>query len=298
MLLRVNGAVVTVPDTDPPVFGTAALAADGRTLTLTYDEALNEASTPAATAFEVKATPLGGVEATDLAAMAVVSVAGSTVVLTLAKPIAHDDGTVTVTYTKPASGVIEDAAGNDAGPLTDEAVTNNSQVPRVTIAAVHPDATPGIANPVFRVIRSEHGRGGPGGGPDRHPGRGLPRIDHTDHHHTGQRDHGGEDVPKHPVRQQRQRQPDRHGGGGRGPPARGDGQCGDRGHEAAGRGDGVHRDPGVWAIAGRLVGGRGRDPGPHADVYDRRERGAPARPFVLCAVHHTGHGDERCRLHA
>ena len=154
LLLRVNGAVVTVPDTDPPVFGTAALAADGRTLTLTYDEALNEASTPAATAFEVKATPLGGVEATDLAAMAVVSVAGSTVVLTLAKPIAHDDGTVTVTYTKPASGVIEDAAGNDAGPLTDEAVTNNSQVPRVTVAAVHPDATPGIANPVFRVIRS------------------------------------------------------------------------------------------------------------------------------------------------
>ena len=154
LLLRVNGAVVTVPDTDPPVFGTAALAADGRTLTLTYDEALNASSTPAGTAFTVKATPLGGVEATDLAAMAVVSVAGSTVVLTLAKPIAHDDGTVTVTYTKPASGVIEDAAGNDAGPLTDEAVTNNSLAPRVTIAAVHSDATPGIANPVFRVIRS------------------------------------------------------------------------------------------------------------------------------------------------
>ena len=147
-------AVDLVLETDPPVFGTAALAADGRMLTLTYNEALNAASTPAATAFTVKATPLGGVEVTDLAAMAVVSVAGSTVVLTLAKPIAHDDEAVTVTYTKPASGVIEDAAGNDAGPLTDEAVTNNSLVPRVTIAAVHPDATPGIANPVFRVIRS------------------------------------------------------------------------------------------------------------------------------------------------
>ena len=147
-------AVDLVLETDPPVFGTAALAADGRMLTLTYNEALNAASTPAAAAFEVKATPLGGVEVTDLAAMAVVSVAGSTVVLTLAKPLAHDDEAVTVTYTKPASGVIEDAAGNDAGPLTDEAVTNNSLAPRVTIAAVHPDATPGIANPVFRVIRS------------------------------------------------------------------------------------------------------------------------------------------------
>ena len=33
-------------------------------------------------------------------------------------------------------------------------MTNNSAVPRVTIEALHTDATPGIANPEFRVIRS------------------------------------------------------------------------------------------------------------------------------------------------
>ena len=107
----------------------------------------------------MKATPLGGVEATDLAAMAVVRVAGSTVVLTLAKPIAHDDGTVTVTYTKPASGVIEDAAGNDAGPLTDEAVTNNSQVPRVTDCGGAPRCDARDCEPRVPGDPLEHGRG-------------------------------------------------------------------------------------------------------------------------------------------
>ena len=142
-------------DTTVPGISTAVLAADGRALTLTYNEALNASSTPAATAFTVKATPLGGSEAVDLAAMAVVNVAGSTVVLTLAKPLAHNDTSVTVAYMKPGSGaVIEDAAGNDAATFGDRAVTNNSLVPRVTVAAVHPDATPGLANPVFRVIRS------------------------------------------------------------------------------------------------------------------------------------------------
>ena len=33
-------------------------------------------------------------------------------------------------------------------------MTNGSVVPRVTIEALHTDATPGIANPGFRVIRS------------------------------------------------------------------------------------------------------------------------------------------------
>ena len=142
-------------DTTVPGISTAVLAADGRALTLTYNEALNASSTPAATAFTVKATPLGGSEATDLAALAVVNVAGSTVVLTLAKPLAHNDTSVTVAYMKPGSGaVIEDAAGNDAATFGDRAVTNNSLVPRVTVAAVHPDATPGLANPVFRVTRS------------------------------------------------------------------------------------------------------------------------------------------------
>ena len=142
-------------DLTPPVISDTALAADGKTLTLTYNEALKATSTPAATAFTVTATPAGGSALDDLAERAVVSVSGSTVVLTLDAPIAHNDGSVTVAYEKPGSGnVIEDAAGNDAATFPARAVTNASLVPRVTIEALRTDATPGIANPEFRVIRS------------------------------------------------------------------------------------------------------------------------------------------------
>ena len=146
-----DGAVELVLETDPPVISDTALAADGLTLTLTYNEAL-EVTSPAATAFPVKATPAGGSEGP--LTVDTVSVSGSTVVLTLAAPAAHDDA-VTVAYTKPGSGdVVEDVSGNEAAPFSARAVTNNSAVPRVTIEALHTDATPGIANPEFRVIRS------------------------------------------------------------------------------------------------------------------------------------------------
>ena len=142
-------------DITAPVISDTALAADGKTLTLTYNEALKATSTPAATAFTVAATPAGGSALDDLAEGAVVSVSGSTVVLTLDAPIAHNDASVTVAYEKPGSGtVIEDAAGIAAASFSARPVTNGSLVPRVTIEALHTDATPGIANPEFRVRRS------------------------------------------------------------------------------------------------------------------------------------------------
>ena len=146
-------------DSTPPELAnanTAVLAADGLTLTLTYNEALRTTSVPVKDVFTVNATPLGGSEETiDLAATSGVSVTGSTVVLKLARPIAHNDGSVKVTYSKPGMGaVIEDANGNDAAGFTDQEVTNNSTVPRVSIEAVYTDATPGIAPPTYRVTRS------------------------------------------------------------------------------------------------------------------------------------------------
>ena len=144
--------------TDPALAATstAVLAADGLTLTLTYNEALKESSAPPRTAFTVKATPAGASEATvNLASGDGVSVSGSAVTLKLARPIAHNDGSVKVSYAKPSSGpVIKDAAGNDAPGFTDQAVTNNSTVPRVSIEAVHATATPIISDAVFRLTRS------------------------------------------------------------------------------------------------------------------------------------------------
>ena len=138
-------------DSTPPV-----LAANGVTLTLTFNEALKESSVPAAAAFTVEATPAGGSEAeVALASSGGVTVSGSTVALKLAVPITHNDGSVKVSYEKPGTGaVIEDANGNDAAGFTDRAVTNNSAVPRVSIEAVHADASPGIAHAEFRVTRS------------------------------------------------------------------------------------------------------------------------------------------------
>ena len=102
-------------------FQSAELAADGVTLTLTYDEALDGASLPAASAFQVKVNSARR----DLAATTPVSISGSTVVLKLATP-ARTGETVTLSYTKPSQNPLQETAGNDVANLTDEPVTNNS----------------------------------------------------------------------------------------------------------------------------------------------------------------------------
>ena len=103
------------PDLTPPrLTGTAV---NGRTLVLTYDETLDDASVPAPEAFvvTVAGSPVGVND---------VSVSGLTVTLTLA--IAVPAGTtVTVGYT-PGANPIQNAAGNDAAPLSGQPVTNNT----------------------------------------------------------------------------------------------------------------------------------------------------------------------------
>ena len=135
---------------------TPVLAADGLILTLTFSEPLKDTSVPDKSAFTVKRTPTGGSQETvDLATSNSVTVNGSTVTLKLAAPIAHNDTAVKVSYTKPGAGsVIEDAIGNDLETFPDQDVTNNSTVPRVSMVAVHTDASPGIADAEFTVTRS------------------------------------------------------------------------------------------------------------------------------------------------
>ena len=145
-------------DSDPPELDDTTepvLAADGRTLTNTFSEPMSETSTPDASTFTVKATPAGGTEATDLAAMATVTVEGNTVVLVLAKPIAHNDTDVKVSYAKPESGAtLQDLAGNDLASFGDQDVVNGSLIPRVRIEALEDDVTPVIALPHFRFTAS------------------------------------------------------------------------------------------------------------------------------------------------
>ena len=101
------------PDNTPPMLTGAAV--NGNMLTLTYDETLDTASTPAATTFT-----LGGASET----VSTVMIDDMTVTLTLSGAVTSGD-TVTVTYT-PGTNPVQDAAGNDAAALSTQAVTNNT----------------------------------------------------------------------------------------------------------------------------------------------------------------------------
>ena len=102
-------------DTQPPVFTGATVS--GSTLVLTYDEALDGASIPAAGDFAVTA-------AGSTVTVTGVGVAGSAVTLTLATAVEANQA-VTLAYT-PGANPTQDAAGNDAVLLSRQTVTNNT----------------------------------------------------------------------------------------------------------------------------------------------------------------------------
>ena len=104
---------------DPPGLSTSippAVLPSGDALQITYDETLDGGSTPDKSAFTIMATPAGGAAA-SFTPTDVLVVNGSTVLLSFAKPFAHND-TLTLTYTKPSSNPIQDVAGNDAPSIT------------------------------------------------------------------------------------------------------------------------------------------------------------------------------------
>ena len=124
-------ATGTPRETTPPELATATV--DGTTLTLTYDEALDEASGQAADAFSV--TVGGTARAVDG-----VSVSGSSVILTLGSAVASG-ATVTVSYAAPADTAaprIQDDAGNPAASFSDQDVENNTPPPPNTPATGAP----------------------------------------------------------------------------------------------------------------------------------------------------------------
>ena len=91
----------------------------GSSLELTYNEALDADSDPATSAYSVSVNSGTGTAPSS------VDVSGMTVTLTLGTAVTAGQ-TVTVTYTVPATNPVQDAAGNDAAALTDQAVTNDT----------------------------------------------------------------------------------------------------------------------------------------------------------------------------
>ena len=110
-----------------------AASAAGPTVTVTWSEALDEASVPAgAGGFRVRIGNVNG------PAVSAVAVSGATTTLSLASAIADGTANVTLEYTPPRSGAkIRDAAGNDAAAIPrDDAlavtVTPDQRAPEVS----------------------------------------------------------------------------------------------------------------------------------------------------------------------
>ena len=145
----------TPRETVPPELSAASV--DGATLTLSFNEALNEDSEPAATAFTV--TVSGNVRAVDS-----VDVSGGVVTLTLASAVMSQD-TVTVSYTVPvgeSAARLRDAGGNAAVSFTNESVTNDTAPAAPLTASVHdaPESHNGTDAFTFELRFSETPRRG------------------------------------------------------------------------------------------------------------------------------------------
>ena len=117
-----------------PVFVSAAV--DGSSLTLTYGETLDGGSRPAPGDFTVEVDGAGR-------SVTEVSVSGSVVTLTLSTAVEHEDTGIRVSYT-PGTNPIQDAVGNDARGLSNQAVTNTTGAPNTApeITTVGPFTVP------------------------------------------------------------------------------------------------------------------------------------------------------------
>ena len=125
-------AEATVQDRVVPALASASV--DGTILTLTYNEALDAASQPAADAFAV--TVDGNARGVDAVALS-----ESAVALTLASAVTSGE-TVTVGYTVPTgadASPLQDASGNDAASFAGEAVTNDTPEPENAAPAGLPE---------------------------------------------------------------------------------------------------------------------------------------------------------------
>ena len=125
---RICVALTEVDTTAPTLTGISTR--QNNWVVLAYDETIDDTSNPDKSAFEVK---VGGVART----VSSVSIGTAGVSLRLGSAFRPGD-TLTVSYTVPGTGPIQDAAGNDAAGFTDEAVDN-------TLAATAPDAPGNLA---------------------------------------------------------------------------------------------------------------------------------------------------------
>ncbi len=114
-----NEEVTNNTPPDPPLYKSGVV--DGYTLTLTYDEDLDLYSQPEPSAYTVT------VNGSD-PGVSSVYVNGKTVELDLSTPVLARQ-TVELSYAPPSTYPLQDLLGEDAAPLNDVRITNNTDVP-------------------------------------------------------------------------------------------------------------------------------------------------------------------------
>jgi hypothetical protein len=120
---------VAAADTTAPTFSSAQVAnASPANIVITMSETL-AAFTPAASAFAVS----GGKTVSSVAR------SGATITLTCSAAYAFGD-TITVTYTKPGTNMLQDAAGNQTASFGPSSVTNNIASGSTTVTITSPSA--------------------------------------------------------------------------------------------------------------------------------------------------------------
>ena len=120
---RIDAHRFLVPSTAAPVFVSGT--ADGSTVTLTFDSALNSSSTPPTSAFEVNDT-----------APSTVSVSGTQVTLTLANAVA-EGAAVSVEYTGAGSPKLQGANGTAVAAFTSSVTNNTDTAPAPSSTSVN-----------------------------------------------------------------------------------------------------------------------------------------------------------------
>ena len=123
-------------ETPAPMFSSASV--NGTTLTVTFDLALDTGSRPAGSAFRVSATRPGGTDRT-INGTGTATVSGKTATVTLGDAVVHGEA-LTVRYTAPGTGPLQDAAGNDAFGFTSQPADNDTPdaaLPAATDATVY-----------------------------------------------------------------------------------------------------------------------------------------------------------------
>ena len=128
-IAEVLGTAVSLVDNTAPTFVSAGTSGTDKVV-LTYSEALDTGSQPATSAFTVE---VGGEDR----GVDTVAISGRAVTLTLASAFRPGDA-LTVSYAKPGSNPIKDAANNEAVSLAETTVTNN-------LAATAPEAPGGLS---------------------------------------------------------------------------------------------------------------------------------------------------------